>query len=140
MIPALISWTYHREDIDASNQHGIATGVFYTERDIPIKEFIPNDCDKFMLFIIIIFQSDSKVNILSCIKTHENISEIDKIPPGCYYGYYLVPSYYKVMTNCLRVTDKDNTDLYIEINCQDILNDQTLNLLTFPKQYILFNN
>lgn len=140
MFPALISWTYHRDEPEFNNFHGIATSVYFSEEDIKISELISSECDKYMIYIVIIFQNPTHINVLSCIKTDENIEDSDCIPKGCFYAYYVVPSRYKVITNSLRITDKENSELYIELNCYNILNDQVINILSLPKPTILFKN
>ena len=141
MKPTSITWTYQRidRDLETNSYNGIATRMDYSEKEININTLIPKDCDNYMLYLVIIFKLEHSAIIMSCIKTKESIFEDDNIPSNSYYGYYLVPSNYDIVTNNLRITDTINNDLFIEINCINVLNKTHLNYLKLPESVIYFN-
>lgn len=141
MIPKSASWSYQRveNDIESGTYNGVAITLNYTSEEININNWIPKECDNFMMYILIIFRQENQTIILGAIKTPSNIFEDDTIPPNSYYGYYLVPSNYEVVTNSLRIVDRDNTELFIEMNYLNILNKVQLNYLSLPNNIIKFN-
>lgn len=140
MIPHVISWSYQRVDENLKdNSHGIAITCNYTDKDILLKDLIPKHCDSFMMYLITIIPQDDNVIIVSVIKTKENIMDEDTIAENSYYGYYLIPSEFDVITNNLRITDLTNSELYIEFNSINILNKLHLNYNILPKSLFKFN-
>ena len=140
MIPGTISWEYKNLDINNGAIHSVCCKCFIAERDIPLKEFIPEELENFMMFTCVITR-DREVNrdIIQCVLIVDETVDLQFIQKGSYYVTYLIPTRHKVDSSSLKITDIFKDELWIELKYSYIFNCAYCTKAYLPNNTFIFN-
>lgn len=140
MIPGTISWEYKNLDISNSAIHGVCCKCSIATRDILLTELVPEDLEKFMMFVCVITKDEElQRSVIQCVLIVDETIELQHIKKGSYYVSYLIPTRHKVDSSSLRITDVFNDSLWVELKYSYIFNCAYCTKAYLPINTFIFN-